>query len=112
MIIINMIDMCDESKEGMYLKTYKSGKEVLIAVCDCEILGKRFEDGPLHVDVCADFFGNKKATPGEVEKALDNATIANIMGRRAVDYAIKLGYVDRENVLVIAGIPCAQMVRM
>ncbi len=105
--------MSDESEtQDMYLKTYRSGKEFLVAVCDCDILGKRFEEGPLHVDVCADFFGNEKATPEEVEKALSSATIANLMGKRAVDYAIKLGYVDKDNVLMIAGIPCAQMVRM
>ena len=104
--------MSEESKEKMYLKTYKSGKEVLIAVCDCEILGKRFEEGPLHIDVCADFFGNVKAAPEEIERSLSSATIANFVGRNAVDFAIELGYVDRENVLVIDGVPCAQMVLM
>lgn len=104
--------MCDESKERMYLKTYKSGKDVLIAVCDCDILGKRFEEGPLHIDVCADFFGNVGATHEEIERSLSNATIANFVGQCAVDLAIKLGYVDKENVLVIDGVPCAQMVLM
>ena len=107
-----MTDMNEESKEKMYLKAYKSGKETLIAVCDCEILGKRFEEGPLHIDVCADFFGNEMATPEEVERSLSNATIANFVGQFAVDFAIKRGYVDRENVLVIDGVPCAQMVLM
>ncbi len=102
-----------ESECGeMYLKTYKSGAEVLIAVCDCGLLGKRFEEGNLHVDVCSDFFGTEKASYPEVEKALARATIANFVGSCAVDYAIKLGYVDKENVLIIGGIPCAQMVRM
>ena len=104
--------MCDKPKEMMYLKTYRSGKEILIAVCDCEILGKRFEEGPLHVDVCADFFGNEKVTPEEVERSLSKATIANFVGQMAVDFAIKLGYVEKENVLVIDGVPCAQMVLM
>ena len=104
--------MSEESKEMMYLKTYESGKEILIAVCDCDLLGKRFEEGPLHVDVCADFFGNVKATLEDIERSLSNATIANFVGKNAVDFAIKLGYVDRENVLIIDGVPCAQMVLM
>ncbi len=104
--------MSDNSEREMYLKTYRSGKEILIAVCDCDILGKRFEEGPLHVDVCADFFGNEKATLEEVERSLSKATIANFVGKQAVDFAIKLGYVDKENVLVIDGVPCAQMVLM
>ncbi|MGA9100346.1 MAG: DUF424 family protein [Methanotrichaceae archaeon] len=104
--------MSDELKEGMYLKSYKNGKELLIAVCDCDILGKRFEEGPLHIDVCPDFFGNEKATPEEIRRSLSNATIANFVGQQAVNFAINLGYVDRENVLVIDGVPCAQMVLM
>jgi hypothetical protein len=107
-----MIDMSDSSENEMYLKTYKSGKEILVAVCDCDILGKRFEEGALHIDVCADFFGNERATPEEVEVALSNASIANLVGRRAVDFAVRLGYVDKEHVLVIDGVPCAQMVLM
>ncbi len=104
--------MSDNSEGEMYLKTHRSGKEVLIAVCDCEILGKRFEEGALHVEVCDDFFGNVKATPEEVERSLSKATIANFVGQKAVNFAIKLGYVDKENVLVIDGVPCAQMVLM
>jgi len=104
--------MSDESKNKMYLKTYKSGKETLIAVCDCDILGKRFEEGPLHIDVSADFFGNVKATPEEIERSLSNATIANFVGQCSVNFAINLDYVDKDNILVIDGVPCAQMVLM
>jgi hypothetical protein len=104
--------MSDSYENEMYLKTYKSGKEILVAVCDCNILGRRFEEGALHIDVCADFFGNEKATPKEVKMALSNATIANFVGMRAVDFAINLGYVDKQSVLMIDGVPCAQMVLM
>ena len=47
-----------------------------------------------------------------LERSLSNATIANFVGQQAVNFAINLGYVDRENVLVIDGVPCAQMVLM
>jgi hypothetical protein len=38
--------------------------------------------------------------------------MANLVGELAVGHAIRLGYVARENVLIIKGVPCAQMVLM
>jgi hypothetical protein len=52
------------------------------------------------------------ATCSEVEKALKNATMANFVGCKTVEHAIRLGYVERENVLCIEGVLYAQMVRM
>lgn len=108
-----MIAMYEDSEsEEMYLKTYRHGSEVLIAVCDCEILGKTFNEGHLHLEVSQDFFGEDKATPSDVKAALSGATMANFMGCRSVEHAISLGYVKRENVISIEGVLYAQMVRM
>lgn len=96
----------------MYLKTHRCGTETLIAVCDCALMGKMFEEGNLRIEIKPDFFGDQKATMHDVERALAKATIANFIGEHCVDYAIRLGYVDQENVLMIKGIPCAQMVLM
>jgi hypothetical protein len=96
----------------MYLKTYQQGAEVLIAVCDCDILGQKFSEGRLCMDVSPDFFGRETASCAEVEAALEKATIANFVGQRCVEHAIRLGYVEKENVLSIQGVLCAQMVRM
>lgn len=106
------LEMSDPDCREMYLKVYRQGKEVLIAVCDCEILGKRFKEGKLQLEVSSDFYGRELASPAEVEEALAEATVANFAGCRAVEHAIRLGYVEKENVLSVEGIFCAQMVRM
>jgi hypothetical protein len=100
------------SEQQLYLKSHVSGKEVLIAVCDCDLMGKKFVEGHLHVEILSDFFGEEKATVKDVEQALGGATMANLIGEVAVGHAIRLGYVARENVLIIDGVPCAQMVLM
>jgi hypothetical protein len=99
-------------KKEINLKVYRQGAEVLVAVCDSDLLGKRFAEGRLHVEVSKDFFGDEKASPEELETALEKATIANFVGCCAVEQAIRLGYVEKENVLCIEGVLCAQMVRM
>lgn len=102
--------MSDE--DMMYLKIYEVEREVLVAVCDCHLMGKSFAEGDLSFSVEASFFGEEQATPQEVKTALMNASIANIVGKNAVAWAVELSLVDYENVLHIEGIPCAQMVRM
>lgn len=96
----------------MILKVYRMDREVLIAVCDRDLLGKTFDDGKLQLEIDPGFYGQDEVSVAEIEAALDGATIANFAGARAVSCAVSLGYVDRENVLLIAGVPCAQMVRM
>jgi hypothetical protein len=118
--MINMIEISDNSKaenqklghKEMYLKTYRQEREVLIAVCDCEILGKSFREGQLHIDVSPEFFGGVQASVSDVEEALAKATMANLVGCKTVEHAIRLGYVERDNVLSIDGVLYAQMVRM
>ena len=111
--LIAMSEMSEDSEiKELYLKIHQHGSEVLIAVCDCEILGKRFAEGHLKMEVSPDFFGENEASYCEVDAALAGATMANFAGSRAVEYAMRLGYVEKENVLSIQGIPCAQMVIM
>lgn len=100
------------NEQQVNLKVHRTGNEVLVAVCDCDLMGKKFVEGHLHVEILPDFFGEEKATAQDVEQALARATIANLVGEKAVSHAIKLGYVARENVLIIKGVPCAQMVLM
>lgn len=108
-----MMAMSEEmDKKEMYMKTHEQGAETLIAVCDCDVLGRKFSEGQLRIDVSPDFFGGEKASCTEVEAALAGATMANFVGCRTVEHAISLGYVEKDNVLSIDGILYAQMVRM
>jgi hypothetical protein len=108
-----MFDMPEEMEEKeMYLKTYQQGAERLIAVCDCDVLGKKLAEGQLTLDVNPDFFAGEKASRSEVEAALARATMANFVGVKTVEHAISLGYVERDCVLSIGGVLYAQMVRM
>jgi hypothetical protein len=111
--MIAMSDMLDDmEKKEMYLKTHLQGAETLVAVCDCDVMGGRFAEGQLCLEVNADFFGEDKASCAEVATALARATMANFVGHKTVEHAISLGYVERDNVLSIDGVLYAQMVRM
>ncbi len=94
------------------MKVYRVRGEILVAVCDAEIVGKTFRDGELKIEVKEDFYGFDEVGEEEVRRALRQATIANITGKRAVELAIKLGIIDKTRVLKIGECLHAQMVIM
>ncbi len=94
------------------MKIYRVKGEVIVAVCDEEIVGMDFREGELRLEIKEDFYGKDVFDENEVKRALRQATIANISGERAVRLAISIGIVDENRVLRIGGCPHAQMVVM
>ncbi len=94
------------------MKIYRVKGEVIVAVCDEEIVGMDFREGELRLEIKEDFYGKDVFHENEVKRALRQATIANISGERAVRLAISIGIVDENRVLRIGGCPHAQMVVM
>ena len=94
------------------LRRHSSGHELLVAACDCELLGKRFEEEDLRLDVSKSFYGGENVDARMLVEVLALATIGNLVGKETVDAAIEAGLVDPECVLRVQGVPHAQMVRM
>lgn len=94
------------------MRVYRVRGEVLVAVCDAELVGKVFREGELKIEVKESFYGTEEVGEEEVKRALRNATIANITGSRAVELAARIGIIDKTRVLKIGGCPHAQMVVM
>lgn len=96
----------------MYLKVYRVGEEVLVAVCDEGLLEKEFFEGDVHLKVSKDFYGEEHADYDEVVSALGDATIANLVGKQSVACAVENGFADAKDVIFIQGMPHVQMVCM
>jgi hypothetical protein len=96
----------------MYMKQYDTERQLIIAVCDNEIIGKKFHEGELTLKLEASFYKGTDASEKEVKDALLCATIANISGQKAIACAMECGCIDPDNVIYIEGIPHAQMVRI
>lgn len=96
----------------VYLKVYNVGEEVLVAVCDEGLLGKEFSEGEVHLKVSMDFYGDESADYDEVVSALQDATIANLVGEQSVACAVENGFADASDVIYIEGVPHVQMVCM
>ena len=85
---------------------------VIVAACDSELVGRKVCQGKVKLDVCEGFYGDEDFD----EKALPNflaiCNTANMTGKRTVAAAIKVGYIDRECVMKIDGVPHAHLYRV
>jgi uncharacterized protein len=90
------------------IKRYNQGKERLLAACDEEVLGRNLKEGKLRLNVTPEFYDGFEAGEDELESQLRTCTIANLVGEHCVEVAIRLGFVARENVIRIEGVPHAQ----
>lgn len=93
------------------LRTIQTQGENLVVICDKELLGKKFKDGKLQIEVKESFYGGKEESVDKCIEALRNATIANMLGS-IVECAVEEGIVDRSMVLRIKGVQHAQLVRL
>ena len=90
----------------------KIGRNVLLALCDCEILGRKLREGKIVFHVKEEFYKGAKVSIEEAIEIIENSTIVNMIGKNVVKKAIERGYVHPEAVLNIDGIPHAQIVKL
>ena len=96
----------------VYVNLKKVGGNVLLAVCDCELLGKTLREGKIVFHVKNEFYNGRKATVEEAMGMIDNSNIVNLVGKCCVEQAIANGYVHPEAILRIEGVPHAQIVKL
>lgn len=96
----------------MYINLKQIGKNVLLAICDVEILGRTLREGKIVFHVKDEFYNGRKATVEEAVSLINNSSIVNLVGKNCVETAIAKGYVHPEAVLNIEGIPHAQIVKL
>lgn len=96
----------------VYINLKKIGQNVLLAICDCELLGKTLREGKIVFQIKDDFYKGKKVTIEEAIGMIGNSTIVNMVGKVCVEKAVAEGYVHPEAVLKIEGVPHAQIVKL
>jgi len=90
----------------------KIGNNVLLAICDTEILGKTLREGKIVFNVKEEFYKGARVAIEEAVDMITNSTIVNMVGKNIVQKAIENGYVHPEAVLNIEGVPHAQIVKI
>ncbi len=107
--------MCLNESERMsdvYVNLRRSGQNIVLATCDCELLGKVLREQKIVFEVREDFYKGQKVTVEEALELCKQSTIVNMVGKCIIDQALKEGLIHPEAILKIEGVPHAQIVRM
>jgi len=96
----------------VYVNVRKHGQFVVLATCDCELLGKILRDGKIVFEVREEFYKGHRVSLQEAIELAKQSTIVNMVGQRIVKKAVEEGLVHPEAILKISGVPHAQIVKM
>ncbi|MBM4237709.1 MAG: DUF424 family protein [Euryarchaeota archaeon] len=94
------------------MRVHRKGEEVVVAACDKNLLGKVLREGHLRLEVLPSFYQGEDASEEMLLNRLSFATIANLVGPRTIAVAVEHNFISDDCVLVVAGVPHAQMVKM
>ena len=94
----------------MFLKIHNTYRDV-IAICDSDLIGKKFEEDKFQLDVKENFFKGEKISEEKLIKIIkasskEDATF-NIIGRKSVNASLKAGIISKESIRKIQGVPFA-----
>jgi hypothetical protein len=96
----------------VYVKLSKVGRNVMLAICDAELLGRTLRQDRIIFQIKDEFYNGGKTTVEEAVAMIKNSNIVNMVGCKCVERAIQKGYVHPEAVLQIEGVPHAQIVKL
>ncbi len=94
------------------LKVHESSSEKIVALCDARVLGKKFFEDDLVLDVDADFFGGEKVRADEVLSVVKDASNANIVGNDVVSLLVENGIIAPTGVKTVGGVKFAHIYRL
>lgn len=93
----------------MLIKIHRSYRDI-IAICDSDLLGKKFEEDKMQLEV-GNFFEGDEKTEEEIKSIMEDASredvTFNVVGERAVKLALETGIIGKEGIKKIQGVPVA-----
>ncbi|BCU68373.1 hypothetical protein HS7_18100 [Sulfolobales archaeon HS-7] len=83
--------------------------EVIVNLCEPSLLGKVFREKDINLHVNKEFYEGEIMEEDEAFSYVEQATVASFVGKTVVEQAARRGFINRDTVLVVEGVPFAQM---
>ena len=80
-------------------------KNVMLNMCDAELIGKDVIDGELKIHISEKYYGHDEVDKNEAASLLKSASILNLVGKETISLATSLGIGSESGVKVISEIP-------
>jgi uncharacterized protein len=94
----------------MLIKIHDSYRRV-VAVCDSDLVGKKFEAGKMQLDVKNHFYSGEEVDSEKLVEILkreqNNYATFNIVGEESVKVALESGLISEGNIGNVGGVPFA-----
>jgi uncharacterized protein len=90
---------------GFSVRTTEYQGNVLVNICDEELIGRTVSEGKLSMHISKDFYAGEVVGTGEALRLIRTCSIVNLAGRRSVTLAIDNQVGAREAVREIEDIP-------
>jgi len=93
------------------IKTHRAQGQVVVAMCDAELVGRKLNDGRVTITLNEGFYAGEFFDEDEtgIFNLIRGASSYNIFGERAIAVAVRYNLVDRSTVRLIDGVPHAQV---
>ena len=94
----------------MFVKIHNTYRDI-IAICDSNLIGRKFEQGKFQLDCKESFYKGERYEAKKVKEIIkkmseEDATF-NIIGKKSVNCALKTGIITKEGIKKIQNVPFA-----
>ena len=86
-----------------------NGKSI-VAVCDQELLGKKFEENDLQLDLTGNFYKGTNLNEIEAKKIIMRVYIINVVGKKSIEFCIREKIIKKGDENKISNIPYVQAI--
>jgi len=87
------------------VKIHKGPHGEVLVVSDPEIIGKRFEEKKLQLDLSKKFYQGEEMDEEKVKGFVKSAYVLHLTGKKTLEFFSGLGFVEKEKILVVSGVP-------
>ena len=95
-----------------YVKKTLIRGDIMVAVCDKELLGKEFKEGKLRLKVNPNFYKGQLLSLDDAVEEIKNSSIANIVGNKVISKILEIGLVHESAILQISGVSHVQIIKV
>jgi uncharacterized protein len=99
-----------KSQLKMIVNIHMSEGRIILAICDNNLVGKKFSENDLQLDLSSNFYKGKEMDIDKLRGLVKKAYMINAVGSDSVTFLIKEGIIEKKNIIKVKNIPHAQYV--
>lgn len=92
------------------VKIHRSGDSAVVCLCDSNLIGRKFSEGDLNLEVSKRFYEGKEMEKEMMAGILKECKNLNIVGKKSIEFALKCKKINKRNIIKIKNIPHAIVV--